>query len=535
MVTESMPPPGPDSELSRLADAQFAGSLTAADRDRLATILRDRTARDSYRRIVWLHANLMRIWCRDIGGIPWTPQPASDKAAPSPAAPRAFGRLRGAAHIGQPHETASRVAAILLAIALGASLVGVVIMAGRIEFHAPLATGSPRPPRVNGSTAAIVAIESPVWAAGSKPLGIGASLMPGTRLEIESGRVELAYDAGASVVLEGPAVCTVTAAASAALDRGQATITAAGPGPGDGQPRFTVQTPSATVSDLGTSFGVVVSDAGETSVSVLDGLVELLPRIEAAAPLRLAVGEAGAAATRQPARKVTPPPKPFVRSLPKLPPDLQTALANEGWNEARATVLVRDSFTGVGTDHGPLAGSRPADRGGTGDHAWQAPHDGWAIDSATGALVATAHGTAVLPFVPQPGHRYRIQATIHATSGGVGWGGVGVTNGADVVNYIPHGPWLLQRHRTDVQANQSHAGPGESTAVGRGDTLSGPQTRTILLDTTRPRWRAIFFVDGVRLGEAEIEPQAAAISHVCLAAFPNSRIEFRHFLVAVVP
>jgi hypothetical protein len=141
----------------------------------------------------------------------------------------------------------------------------------------------------------------------------------------------------------------------------------------------------------------------------------------------------------------------------------------------------------------------------------------------------------VLPFVPQPGRRYRISATIHATSGGIGWGGVGFTNGAGVANYIPNGPWLLQRHHTDLQPNRAFTGPGETNAVGRGDTLTGEQTRTILLDTTRPQWRAVFFVDGIRLGEAGINPQSAAISHVCLAAFPNSRIEFRHFLVATMP
>jgi hypothetical protein len=356
-------------------------------------------------------------------------------------------------------------------------------------------------------------------------------MMPAATLALKSGRVEIMYDDGATVVLEGPASFTVAAPASAALDRGQATITVAGPGPGDGLPRFTLQTPSATVTDLGTSFGVLVSDTGETSVSVFDGLVDLLPRVDGAAPLRLTAGEAGDALAKQPARKVTPPQQRFERSLPKALPDLLAALASDGWNEARATVLVSESFAGAG----PLAGSQPAARGGIGDATWRAPREGWSVDSASGALVATSHGTAVLPFVPQPGRRYRISATIHATSGGIGWGGVGFTNGAGVANYIPNGPWLLQRHHTDLQPNRAFTGPGETNAVGRGDTLTGEQTRTILLDTTRPQWRAVFFVDGIRLGEATIIPQSAAIRHVCLAAFPNSRVEFREFLLAMMP
>jgi hypothetical protein len=534
MATAPVSLPGPDSELSRLTAAQFDGSLTATDRDRLATILRDPAARVSYRRIVWLHANLMRIWCQDIGGIPWMPQPARDEPAASAAAAPAHHRPRITIHWDRLGETASRAAVLLIAMAMGASLLGIGIMAVIASFSSPVATGSPRPPRAAGSIAEIAAVESPEWATGAEPFGVWASLMPSTTLALDRGRVELAYDSGATVVLEGPAVFTVAAAASAALDRGKATITVAGPGPGDGQPRFTLQTPSATVTDLGTSFGVLVSDAGETSVSVFDGLVDLLPRFEAAAPLRLTAGEAGDALAKQPARKVYPPQQRFERSLPKAPPDLVTALARDGWNEARATVLIRDSFTTTGRAAGPLAGSQPSARGGAGDDAWQAPGDGWSVDSATGALVATSHGTATLPFVPQPGHRYRISATIQATSGGIGWGGIGFTNGAGVATYIPNGPWLLQRHRTAAQPNHAYAGPGETNTVGRGDTLTGEQTRTILLDTTRPQWRAIFFVDGIRLGEAGINPQSAAISHVCLAAFPNSRIEFRHFLVATM-
>jgi hypothetical protein len=47
MVSVPLALPGPDSELSRLTAAQFDGSLTATDRDRLAILLRDPTVRAS--------------------------------------------------------------------------------------------------------------------------------------------------------------------------------------------------------------------------------------------------------------------------------------------------------------------------------------------------------------------------------------------------------------------------------------------------------------------------------------------------------
>ena len=46
------------------------------------------------------------------------------------------------------------------------------------------------------------------------------------------------------------------------LDRGKATITISKAGKRPA--RFTLQTPSATVTDIGTSFGVMVDKAGET-------------------------------------------------------------------------------------------------------------------------------------------------------------------------------------------------------------------------------------------------------------------------------
>lgn len=522
--------PGPDSELARLAAALFEGAITATDRDRLAIMLRDPEARAAYRKTVWLHANLMRIWCQEIGGMPWVPQPLGE-VVPREDPPAHRSRRPGfSPRWERLRSRVSRAAAVLIAIMLGATALGLAAVVGIGFFRTPSLAIPSRPPRAIGSIAEISAVASPVWAAGSVPGQVWQSLMPGAKVELQSGLVEIACDGGAKIVLEGPARFTLDARSAAALDRGKATITVASTGAGDGKPRFTLQTPSATVTDIGTSFGVVVSEKGETAVSVFDGLVDLLPRLDGAVPLRLTAGEAGDVVNREPARRVPPLEQRFVRSLPKAPSDLAASLAKHGWNEARATVLVRDSFDGMGS----LAGSKPCGREGVGDAAWLSPKEGWQLDSSAGALVATSHGMAVLPFVPQPGHRYRISAAIHALAGGVGWGGIGFTSDTGVANYIPKGPWLLQRHRTDGQANRAYAGPGETNAVGRGDTLTGEQTRTILLDTTGPQWRAVFFVDGILLGEATINPHTAAISHVCLAAFPNSRIEFRHFLVSAM-
>ena len=309
------------------------------------------------------------------------------------------------------------------------------------------------------------------------------------------------------------------------LDRGKATITISKAGKRPA--RFTLQTPSATVTDIGTSFGVMVDKAGETSVTVFDGLVDLLPRIDGALPLRLAAGESGEASRRQPARKAEPREKRFVRSLPKTSPDLLASLAKYGWDEARATPIYRDAFDGSG----PLAGSKPSGRGGVGENAWTAPAEGWQMDAGRRAVTATNHGAAVLPFQPRPGHLYLVSADIETSDGGIGWGAVGFANSGLTTGYLPNGPWMLQRHDAAKHRNQCFAGPGETRSVRRGDRLTGRQTRAILLDTTGPTWRVVFFADGHAVGESSVA-SAAAITHVCLSTFPNTQVVFRSFLVS---
>ena len=523
--------PGPESELSRLTAAMFDGSLTVPDRDRLVAILRDPTSRQSYRKMVWLHANLMRLWSDGVGGMAWTPQPvpvpvepAESSSSPSEGLFAFVGRIVGFGDWLRNH--ASRAAAVAVVGLLGATVVCLALLASNGFFRMTEPPAPVRPPRLAGAIAEIAAVESPVWSADARSWRLWDGLLPSTKVAIERGRVEIACDDGATIVLEGPAVFEVKTGTDVVLDRGKATVTLVGAG--KAAARFTLQTPTATVTDLGTSFGVMVDKAGETSVTVFDGLVDLLPRIDGALPLRLAAGESGEVSKRQPARKAEQREKRFVRSLPKTSPDLLTALAKHGWDEARATPIYRDSFAGVG----PLAGSKPSARGGVGENAWVAPAEGWEMNAVTDAVIATNHGAAVLPFEPQPGHLYLVSAVLEASEGGIGWGALGFANNAQTTAYVPNGPWTLQRHDAAKQRNQCFAGPGETQSVGRGDRLTGRQARAILLDTTGPTWRAMFFADGRVLGEASLDPSAAAITHICLSTFPNTRVAFRSFLVS---
>lgn len=97
----------------------------------------------------------------------------------------------------------------------------------------------------------------------------GASIGVET-LRLEAGLARLDFANGASVTLQGPAVFEVISGEQARLHNG--IMTAHVPKSGVG---FRVETPALQVIDLGTAFGVSVSDDGLTNVSVFEGEVEV--------------------------------------------------------------------------------------------------------------------------------------------------------------------------------------------------------------------------------------------------------------------
>ncbi len=119
---------------------------------------------------------------------------------------------------------------------------------------------------------------------------------------LSSGLLEITYDTGAKVILEGPCTYEVESTASGYLALGKLTARVGERGEGRGareekgsrskvqgsrskaEPSsfilhpsslFSVRTPTAVVTDLGTEFGVEVSDEGNTTSHVFRGLVKV--------------------------------------------------------------------------------------------------------------------------------------------------------------------------------------------------------------------------------------------------------------------
>lgn len=91
-------------------------------------------------------------------------------------------------------------------------------------------------------------------------------------LRLQAGVVRLVLDNQTHVLIEGPARFTPREDNSLAIDHGRLTADVSVAGHG-----FTVRTPDAEVIDLGTSFGVEVSESLGTITEVLEGEVVVAP------------------------------------------------------------------------------------------------------------------------------------------------------------------------------------------------------------------------------------------------------------------
>jgi hypothetical protein len=105
----------------------------------------------------------------------------------------------------------------------------------------------------------------------------------GDRLALRSGLLELTYDTGARVILQGPVTYEVESPAGGFLSVGKLTARLDSHSEISNHQseivnhKFVVRTPTATVTDLGTEFGVEVSKEGNTVSHVFRGIVEVQP------------------------------------------------------------------------------------------------------------------------------------------------------------------------------------------------------------------------------------------------------------------
>ncbi len=148
--------------------------------------------------------------------------------------------------------------------------------------------------------------------------------------ELSSGLLEITYATGAKVILQGPVTYRVESENGGFLAVGRMI----GRVESERAHGFSVRTPRATVTDLGTEFGVEVNRDGQDRVYVFQGRVALQASgKDSSDPIVLEAGQSSrvdsrGTITRQTAENATILPSTFVRKMPKTPrSEEQTSLS----------------------------------------------------------------------------------------------------------------------------------------------------------------------------------------------------------------
>ena len=176
------------------------------------------------------------------------------------------------------------VAAMLLFVIIGLFVHNMSILSKMSRLHALNLRGSEEPTvevaksqpstgskssRLSGSTKVVghvIGLKEVQWQADQRELTFGDTLSEGQRLSLASGGLEILLANGAKITAEGPVDFEVTSLVTMGLDLGK--VVAAVPRTARG---YTILTPTTEIVDIGTQFGISVSESGETELHVFDG------------------------------------------------------------------------------------------------------------------------------------------------------------------------------------------------------------------------------------------------------------------------
>ena len=158
----------------------------------------------------------------------------------------------------------------------GAAIAATIVLAATLAWHFGPGPGAPPATAAESletdaeiTHAVITSLDEASGRFGKVALSQGLRLGEGM-LELDHGLVEITFDSGAEVTLEGPARFHLDSDNMANLAAGRASAHVPEPARG-----FVIHTPSSYIRDLGTAFAVEVRDDRETDLHVLEGEVEV--------------------------------------------------------------------------------------------------------------------------------------------------------------------------------------------------------------------------------------------------------------------
>lgn len=246
----------------RLAIRQLEGSLSDQQRSELIGLLSDSA---QARRVYLEHM-------QDSVSLRWMYSGHFDRRI----------ALAIATHGPEAALTARRMRFAGAVLAIAASLACVLAFNNlrsdeQAEKRAAVVAASPA--HSSPSIATVRAVSDVSWAEGATPAGLLSGVTVGQEFNFLKGTVELTFLSGAEVKVFGPAKFQVSSPKSILCSRGRVTTLVGETGKG-----FTIDTPKARIVDLGTEFGVDISEKGDTQVVVFQGSVDLTKSLSEAAP-----------------------------------------------------------------------------------------------------------------------------------------------------------------------------------------------------------------------------------------------------------
>ena len=297
----------PSRRLQTLSAAISWGELTDEEFAELETILHDPLARRWYRDFSLLQAELRFLVCADkannaisefihaeaeshASAVAIDLSTPSDPIAEASGSPHFPSSLLSAAC----HGTISFFSRELpFSLLIATVLIGTGLwITSRIYVSTPEQIVRESSPKVQASFDPTLEVVGKItgmvdckWSEESKsPCGYDNVLI-GRQFTLDAGLMEITYETGAKVILHGPVTYEVNSRDGGFLSIGKLTARLKNAEPQAANqksplsaihhPLFTIKTPTAAVTDLGTEFGVEVDKAGTTTSHVFRGTVQV--------------------------------------------------------------------------------------------------------------------------------------------------------------------------------------------------------------------------------------------------------------------
>jgi hypothetical protein len=238
-------------ELNEICNALVDGTITASQKERLNRWLAESAdARRFYIRYISLSASLCSY-----------AEEMQTEAVDRASASKIIRLITGGWWFGSLALAASVVFAVLFWVHFTAAKTSPSIVAANADKYIARVTGS----------------KDCVWKQGNPSAHVNNFLREGQSLDVLSGYVEVTFDCGAVVVVQGPASLDLNSAWDATLHRG--ILKASVPPEALG---FRISSAAVDVVDFGTEFSMYSDGHGAADVLVLKGLVEASPREKSA-------------------------------------------------------------------------------------------------------------------------------------------------------------------------------------------------------------------------------------------------------------